>query len=238
MIPDHARAGGVTRMKHRHLRRRRVETGRTSGPAPAEQARAAMVEHLRTAGFTDSRVLEAMGTVPRERFVPPRTAAEAYGDHPVPIGAGQTISAPDIVAMTAAALELTGTESVLEVGGGSGYAAAVLGRLADRVVTLERRGHLAERARSVLADLGYNNIEVRHADGMAGAADAAPFDAIAVAAMADEVPPPLFEQLTPDGVLVCPVGERSSGALLRFRGGGRELLSRVSFVPLREGLDR
>ncbi len=197
-----------------------------------------MVERLRSAGFTDGRVLDAMGSVPRERFVPQNLASEAYADHPVAIGAGQTISAPDIVAMTAAALELTGGESVLEVGGGSGYAAAVLGLLADRVVTIERRGHLAERARRVLTELGCDNVEVRHSDGMAGAADAAPFDAIAVAAMAHEVPQPLFEQLAPDGVLVCPVGERSSGALVRFRGNARELLSRVSFVPLVEGTDR
>lgn len=197
-----------------------------------------MVERLRSAGFTDGRVLDAMGTIPREEFVPRQRAAEAYRDHPVSIGAGQTVSAPDIVAMTAAALGLTGRESVLEVGGGSGYAAAVLARLSARVVTIERRGHLADRARTVLAALDYDNVEVRHADGMAGAPDAAPFDAIAVAAMAHEVPRALFDQLTPDGVLVCPVGERSSGALVRFHHGRRELLSRVSFVPLVGGTDR
>ncbi len=209
------------------------------GSAPrAADARAAMVARLRRKGLTDPRVLAAMHTVPRERFIPEQYADMAYADRPVPIGSGQTVSAPDIVALTASALTLTGSESVLEVGGGSGYAAAVLAQCASRVISIERRAHLAERARAVLGDLGYDNVEVRHADGMAGAPDAAPFDAIAVAAMAHEIPPALLDQLAADGILVCPVGDRSDGEFLRHGAGRSESLSRVSFVPLVEGLDR
>ncbi|GAA4817427.1 protein-L-isoaspartate(D-aspartate) O-methyltransferase [Tomitella cavernea] len=207
-------------------------------PRVAPDARAAMVARLRRNGLTDPRVLEAMRAVPRERFIPEKYADMAYADRPVPIGSGQTISAPDIVALTATALALTGRESVLEVGGGSGYAAAVLAQCASRVITIERRAHLAERARAVLGDLGYDNVEVRHADGMAGAPDAAPFGAIAVAAMADDVPAPLFAQLTPHGVLVCPVGRRDAGELVRFADGRRRRLSSVRFVPLVGGTDR
>ncbi len=202
-----------------------------------DEQRAAMVHRLRRAGFTDARLLRAMGTVPRERFVPVRRAAEAYADHPVHIGSGQTVSAPDIVALTAGALGLTGRETVLEVGGGSGYAAAVLGLLARRVVSIERRADLAARAGAVLGDLGYGNVEMRHGDGALGAPDDAPFDAIAVAAMADEVPPALVAQLAPHGVLVCPVGRRGDGHLVRYADGRRRRLGAVRFVPLVEGTD-
>ncbi|QDQ97828.1 protein-L-isoaspartate(D-aspartate) O-methyltransferase [Tomitella fengzijianii] len=225
-------------MAGRH-RRNGNRGGHAVTDAPgALDARREMVGRLRRKGLTDPRVLEAMSTVPRERFIPEQYAAMAYEDRPVPIGAGQTVSAPDIVALTATALALTGRESVLEVGGGSGYAAAVLALCASHVITIERRAHLADRARRVLGDLGYDTIEVRHADGMTGAPDAAPFDAIAVAAMAHEIPPALFDQLAPDGVLVCPVGDASSGELLLAGAGRRTSLSRVSFVPLVEGLDR
>ncbi len=202
-----------------------------SGPGQA----AAMVERLRRGGIADERVLGAMATVPRERFLPTELAPEAYLDRALPIGASQTISAPGIVALMAAALELAGTEDVLEVGTGAGYAAAVLSRCAHRVVTIERHRELADRARAVLADLGYDNVEVRLGDGTRGAPDRAPFDAVSVAAMADDLPEALVGQLAEHGRLVCPVGVDGVGELVRLRDGRRDRLGRVGFVPLVAG---
>ncbi len=202
-----------------------------SGPGQA----AAMVERLRRGGIADERVLGAMATVPRERFLPTELAPEAYLDRALPIGASQTISAPGIVALMAAALELAGTEDVLEVGTGAGYAAAVLSRCAHRVVTIERHRELADRARAVLADLGYDNVEVRLGDGTRGAPDRAPFDAVSVAAMADDLPGALVGQLAEHGRLVCPVGVDGVGELVRLRDGRRDRLGRVGFVPLVAG---
>jgi len=192
-----------------------------------------MVAELRRRGVGDERVWAAMDEVPRHRFVPAHLADEAYGDGPLPIASGQTISAPTIVAAMAAALGLTGTERVLEVGAGSGYAAAVLSRCAREVITIEYHPALAAAARDALAATGHD-VEVRHGDGRRGARDRAPFDAISVAAMAEgEVPAALVEQLTPDGVLVCPVGHGRQGDLVRMRRDGRtETLMPVSFVPL------
>lgn len=198
--------------------------------------RADMVRRLR-GGIRDERVLAAMETVPRERFVDSRDAAQAYRERPLPIGSGQTISAPEMVAMMAAALRLTGTEHLLEVGGGTGYAAAVLAHCAEHVVTIERHRGLAELARARLAELGYRNVEVRHADGSYGAPDRAPFDGISVAAMVGEIPQALPEQLRPDGVLVCPVGAGGTGELVRMQHGNRERLTGVGFVPLLGGTD-
>lgn len=194
--------------------------------------REAMVARLRSDGMADERVLAAMGAVPRERFVGVEDTALAYAEQPLPIGADQTISAPDMVAMMAAALGLTGTENVLEVGGGTGYAAAVLSRCARRVVTIEWHASLAERARELMVELGYDNVEVRGGDGSRGAPDQAPFDAISVAAMADDIPTALVDQLTPDGTLVCPVGVGGIGDLVRLHRGRRERLSPAGFVPL------
>jgi protein-L-isoaspartate(D-aspartate) O-methyltransferase len=194
-----------------------------------------MVERLRRGGIADERVLGAMATVPRERFLPTELAPEAYLDRALPIGAGQTISAPGIVALMAAALELAGAEDVLEVGTGAGYAAAVLSRCAHRVVTIERHRELADRARAVLADLGYDNVEVRLGDGTRGAPDRAPFDAVSVAAMADDLPGALVGQLAEHGRLVCPVGVDGVGELVRLRDGRRDRLGRVGFVPLVAG---
>ncbi len=200
------------------------------GPATS---RAEMVADLRLQGLRDPRVLAAMEHVPRERFVAADLVDAAYEARPLPIGAGQTISAPAIVALMTWALDLSGTERVLEVGTGSGYAAAVLSRCAGRVVTMEYHQDLARAAGHVLAGLGYDNVEVRHGDGRLGAPDQAPFDAISVAAMArDEVPPTLIDQLAPDGVLVCPVGRDRRGTLIRVRGGRTETLLPVTFVPL------
>ncbi|MHC1562739.1 protein-L-isoaspartate(D-aspartate) O-methyltransferase [Actinomycetospora sp. C-140] len=199
-----------------------------------ERRRAAMVGELRRRGIDDERVLAVMAEVPRHRFVPAHRARDAYGAGPLPISCGQTISAPAMVAAMAAALGLTGTERVLEVGAGSGYAAAVLSRLAREVVTIEYHPSLAAGARAALAATGYGNVEVRHGDGREGAPDRAPFDAVSVAAMAEgEVPAALLEQLTDDGVLVCPVGHGRRGDLVRMRRDGRtEHLMPVSFVPL------
>ena len=204
----------------------------------AADQRADMVERLRRGGVRDPRVLTAMATVPRERFVPAERSGEAYRDRPLSIGAGQTISAPQIVAVMAAALRLEADDQVLEVGGGAGYAAAVLSRCARRVVTVERHRELADRARVVLAHLGYDNVEVRHGDGTRGAPDQAPFDAISVAAMADDLPPVLVAQLAPRGRLVCPVGDGRTGQLVRLHHGRRESLLPVSFVPLVTDVDR
>jgi protein-L-isoaspartate(D-aspartate) O-methyltransferase len=191
-----------------------------------------MVERIQRGGVRDPRVLAAMATVPRERFVPAERSAEAYQDRPLSLGSGQTISAPQIVAVMAAALQLGADDQVLEVGGGAGYAAAVLSRCVRRVITIERHRVLADRARGVLADLGYDNVEVRHGDGTRGAPDRAPFDAISVAAMADGLPPALITQLAMHGRLICPVGDEHTGQLVRLYEGRREVLLPVSFVPL------
>ena len=198
----------------------------------AADQRADMIERLQHGGICDARVLEAMASVPRERFVPAEHTAEAYQDRALPLGAGQTISAPQIVATMAVALELEADDQVLEIGGGAGYAAAVLSRCARRVITIERHRELADRSRSVLADLGYDNVEVRHGDGIQGAPDQAPFEAISVAAMADDLPPTLVAQLAVHGRLICPVGDEGTGQLVRLHDGHRETLLPVAFVPL------
>ena len=205
-------------------------------PVHAEEERAAMVERLRAAGITDPRVLAAMAEVPRERFVPAAFRREAYADHPLDIGLGQTISAPWIVAFSAAALDVAPGGRVLEIGTGSGYGAAVLARCCRHVVTIERHPPLAERARAVLAAVGIENVEVRTGDGAAGAPDLAPFDAVVVTAMATAEPPPaLLSQLAPNGTMVCPVGRRGKGVLTRYRAGRAEHLANVAFVPLVTG---
>lgn len=202
---------------------------------PFAVSRSWMVDDLRAQGVADPRVLAAMEQVPRERFVPAALAEAAYGPRPLPIGHGQTISAPPIVALMTAALELSGTERVLEIGTGAGYAAAVLSRCAAEVLTIEYHQDLARTAAQTLAELGYDNVEVRHGDGTRGAADRAPFDAISVTALAQhEVPPTLLDQLTPGGVLVCPVGDGAEGQLVRQQGGHTETLLPVRFVPLIE----
>jgi protein-L-isoaspartate(D-aspartate) O-methyltransferase len=199
----------------------------------AADERAAMVKRLRSAGIYDPRVLAAMQDVPRERFVPAHLAHAAYRDSPLPIGLDQTISAPWIVAFSAAALLHGPDAHVLEIGTGSGYGAAVLARCFREIVTIERHPELAERARATLAAVGIANVEVRTGDGTLGAPDRAPFDGIVVAAMADRDPPPaLLDQLAPDGTLVCPVGTGRRGMLRRYRAGVIEDLVRVAFVPL------
>ena len=195
-----------------------------------------MVERqLRRRGIEDERVLEAMGEVPRERFVREGDESRAYDDGALPIGAGQTISQPWIVASMCALLALEGPERVLEVGTGSGYAAAVLSKLCSHVVTIERHEALAAQARETLAGLGIRNVEVRVGNGSAGVPDRAPFAGIVVTAAAAAGPPPaLVEQLAPGAALVCPIERQGHERLVRLRDGVEETIAPVRFVPLVE----
>jgi len=188
-------------------------------------------------GVRDERVLEAMGTVPREAFVPERLAELAYNDNPLPIGEEQTISQPYVVALMAEALELRPEDRVLEIGAGSGYAAAVLSRLAREVWAVERHESLALEARERLARLGYSNVQVHQGDGTLGWPEGAPYDAIVVAAGGPEIPRALLDQLAEGGRLVIPIGPdvRSQNLVRVRRKDGRyfrEDLGPVRFVPL------
>jgi protein-L-isoaspartate(D-aspartate) O-methyltransferase len=188
---------------------------------------------LRRRGITDGRVLDAMMAVPRERFVPPRERSRAYRDGALPIGSGQTISQPWIVAAMAQALGLRGDERVLEVGCGSGYSAAILSLLCGELVTVERHVALADQAKALLRELGRTNVDVRVGDGTLGAPDRAPFDAISVTATAEGgAPQPLLDQLAPNGTLVCPIRRPEGEHLVRIRGGREEIIAAVRFVPL------
>jgi protein-L-isoaspartate(D-aspartate) O-methyltransferase len=193
-----------------------------------------MVERqLRRRGIDDECVLRAMAEVPRERFLPEEVRGDAYRDGAVPIGEGQTMSQPWIVACMTALIEPSEGMRVLEVGTGSGYGAAVLARCCGEVVTIERHPELAEQARAVLAELGYANVDVRTGDGSRGAPDLAPFDAILVTAAADREPPvALVEQLRPGGPLVCPVRRGGGEHLMRFGDGREDTVVPVRFVPL------
>jgi protein-L-isoaspartate(D-aspartate) O-methyltransferase len=198
-----------------------------------------MVEvQLRARGLRDPAVLAAMRAVPREEFVPPHLRSLAYEDRPLPIDEGQTISQPYMVAYMAEALELAGTERVLEIGTGSGYAAAVLSRLAPMVHSVERLAGLAATARERLHQLGFTNIAVLEGDGSLGWPPFAPYDAIVVTAGAPEIPAPLLEQLAIGGRLVIPVGSSHNfQSLIRIRRKSlddyrRENLMDVMFVPL------
>jgi len=174
-----------------------------------------VAEQLRARGIRDPRVLDAMARIPRHRFVQEALVGRAYGDIPLPIGDGQTISQPYMVALMSEALGLRGGERVLEVGTGSGYQTAVLAELAGKVYSVERVRPLAERARRLLGDLGYYNIRIRVGDGSLGWADEAPFDAILVAAGAPDVPAALTAQLGEGGRLVAPVGSPDAQTLRR-----------------------
>jgi protein-L-isoaspartate(D-aspartate) O-methyltransferase len=172
-------------------------------------ARSRMVDdQLRARGIRDERLLAAMAKVPREAFVAADQAVNAYGDHPLPIGAGQTISQPYIVAAMIEALEITATDKILEVGTGTGYQAAVLAELAAEVWTIERQAELAEKAREILARLGYTNVHVMQGDGSLGLPEHAPYNKILVAAAAPRVPDSLIAQLADGGRMVVPVGTR------------------------------
>jgi protein-L-isoaspartate(D-aspartate) O-methyltransferase len=204
----------------------------------AAQRNAMVDHHVAGRGIRSPRVLDALRSVPREAFLPESLREFAYDDAPLPIAEGQTISQPYIVALMTDALELKGGEDVLEVGTGSGYAAAVLSRIARNVYTVERIGQLAERAASTLSDLGYANVHVLHADGTLGWPDHAPYDAIVVAAGGPEVPESLKAELKPGGRLVMPVGiDRRVQELVRVTRVSRdeyrtEDIADVRFVPL------
>jgi protein-L-isoaspartate(D-aspartate) O-methyltransferase len=214
--------------------RAQIEAGERTEEA---QERARMLENqLIPRGITDDRVLAAMGMVPRHLFVPSSQSSSAYEDHPLPIGQGQTISQPYIVAFMTQALQLRGGEKVLEIGTGSGYQAAVLAEIADEVYTIEIVAALSEEARARLERLGYRNIHVRTGDGYRGWPEAAPFDAILVTAAPDHVPKALVEQLAPNGRMILPVGDLEQSLILIEKDGQgnvheREVLP-VRFVPM------
>ncbi len=209
--------------------------------AEAAELREQLVSEIQARGDVRSpRVLDALRRVPRHRFMPHASLRQAYADRPFPIGHEQTISQPTIVGMMTEALELGGTESVLEIGTGSGYQAAVLALLVPKVRSIELVPELGNTARERLRELGYANVEVRVGDGYAGWPDAAPFDRIMLTAAPPEVPKALIEQLKEGGVLVAPVGpEGAVQTLFRYRKRGgkltQESLGAVRFVPMVEG---
>lgn len=216
---------------------------RAQVPGSFEESRRRMVEtQLKGRDITDPRVLAAMGKVPRHRFVPAYLAPLAYSDQPLPIGQGQTISQPYIVALMSQWAEVAPGDKVLEVGTGSGYQAAVLAELTDRVFTVELLPALAEAAKVRLKELGYRQVQVKIGDGYQGWPEAAPFDAILVTATAPEVPPALAAQLKEGGRLVIPVGRGWVQQLIRFRKVAGELREEarlpVQFVPLVRPTDR
>lgn len=201
-------------------------------------------EQIEARGLKDERVLEAMRKVPRHLFVPQSYLNEAYDDHPVPIGEGQTISQPYIVALMTSLLELKGDERVLEIGTGSGYGSAILSLLSKEVYSVERIESLAREAERRLKELGYKNVKIRVGDGSLGWEEHAPYDAIIVTAAAPRVPKPLIRQLKVGGRLVIPVGDRFYQSLHRYIKKDEETLEGQDFggcvfVPLRgkEGWD-
>jgi protein-L-isoaspartate(D-aspartate) O-methyltransferase len=200
-------------------------------------ARERMVEtQIKARGIKDERVLKAMLKVPRHLFVPSSLRDQAYGDFPLPIGEGQTISQPYIVALMTEALELKGKERVLEIGTGSGYQTAILAELATWVYTIEKYSTLQEKAKAILFELGYKNISFKIGDGTLGWLEAAPFDAIIVTAAAPQIPLPLIEQLAEGGRIVIPVGDEFSQVLVKgIKKGGTlhtKSLEPVRFVKL------
>ena len=209
----------------------------SAAPMDPVLLRREMVERqLRKRGIRDERVVAAMLSVPRHEFVPAELAGEAYSDRPLPIGHGQTISQPFMVAAMTEALQLSGSERVLEIGAGSGYQAAVLSLLAREVHTVEMHEDLAVDTRERLQRLGYGNVQVHVGDGTLGWPDQAPFEAIVVTAAAPEIPPPLAAQLADGGRLIVPVGSAEEQRLLRVEKRDNVLLKRplyhCRFVPL------
>ena len=202
-----------------------------------DDLRARMVdEQIRSRGLTEQRLVAAFCKVPRHLFVPAKLRNEAYADHPLPIGEGQTISQPYMVALMTDCLRLHGHERVLEIGTGSGYQTAILAELALEVFSVERIPILLNRAKDVLERLGYQNVNLRHGNGSIGWEEAAPFDAILVSAAAPRVPEALLAQLADQGKLVLPIGERDAQQLVEVRKCSgivqqREIAGCV-FVPL------
>lgn len=218
-----------------------AEMAQADSPEQYKMKREAMVHYqIENRGVKDRRVLEAMRSVPRHKFTLESEMSSAYEDHPLPIGYGQTISQPFIVAYMCELAQLKQTDRVLEVGTGSGYHAAVIAQLVDNVYSIEIISELATRARKVIAELGYKNINIRHADGYFGWEEEAPFDAIIVTAAADHIPPPLIRQLAEGGRMVIPVGHAffiQKLILAEKRNGKmhtRDIIP-VRFVPLTGG---
>ena len=209
-----------------------------SNPQQSNRARRVMIERdLIPRGIRDPRVLEAMGSIDRELFVPEKLRSRAYQDRPLPIGEGQTISQPYMVAFMTEQLHLKGTERVLEIGTGSGYQTAVLAKLAAEVYSIEIIPTLSERAKVILSQLGYDNVRLKVGDGFFGWQEHAPFDAILVTASAPKIPEALWRQLGEGGQLIMPLGaERQDQTLVRVtKSEGKRViqeLTRVVFVPL------
>jgi len=230
-MPEHAE------LRHGEQESGSAESPPQAAPDPYAELRREMVEkQIRSRGISDPRVLSAMERVPRHEFVPDAHRARAYEDSPLPIGEGQTISQPYIVAAMTAALQLTGTERVLEIGAGSGYQAAILSLLAAEVYTIERSATLAHSASERLARLGYRNVHVHCGDGTLGLPEFAPFDAILVGASAPAIPAPLAAQLAQGGRMIIPIGDTDSQELRLIERVGEGFhirsLDPCRFVPL------
>ena len=230
-MPEHAE------LRHGEQESGSAESPPQAAPDPYAELRREMVEkQIRSRGISDPRVLSAMERVLRHEFVPDVHRARAYEDSPLPIGEGQTISQPYIVAAMTAALQLTGTERVLEIGIGSGYQAAILSLLAAEVYTIERSATLAHSASERLARLGYRNVHVHCGDGTLGLPEFAPFDAILVGASAPAIPAPLAAQLAQGGRMIIPIGDTDSQELRLIERVGEGFhirsLDPCRFVPL------
>lgn len=214
----------------------RLGKARSSSPEYEKEREHMVKSQLARRGIKDKRVLDAMRQVPRHLFIPKDTRSLAYSDGPLSIGHGQTISQPYIVALMTELLELTGQETVLELGTGSGYQAAILSQLVRQVYSVERHAALAEQAEKVLTQLGYDNVVISVGDGTLGWPEHSPYEAIIVTAAAPDVPQPLMDQLADGGRLVAPVGSRWSQVLAKVKRQGeklaREHLTAVAFVPL------
>jgi protein-L-isoaspartate(D-aspartate) O-methyltransferase len=210
----------------------------SAGSDEFKQAREKMVaDQIVSRGIRDPKVIAALSKVPRHRFVPENSASQAYSDHPLPIGEGQTISQPYVVALMTEALSLGGGEKVLEIGTGSGYQAAVLAETVEEVYSIEIKKTLHERAGAVLRSIGYPGIKTRHTDGYFGWKEAAPFDAIMITAAVDHIPPPLLDQLKDGGRLILPLGNPfhyQHLTLVTKKGKDFEIrqITGVLFVPM------
>jgi len=211
--------------------------GFTDNPKAAEERELMVSSQILSRGIDDPEVLEAMRSVPRHLFMPASARSQAYADHPVPIGEGQTISQPYIVALMTESLELERDFRVLEIGTGSGYQAAVLAAIVDEVFTIEIREGLYKNATRALENLGYSNVFTKHGDGYYGWEEFAPFDAIMITAAVDHIPPPLLKQLSEGGRLILPLGNPYGfqDLVLAEKKGENislEFVTGVLFVPM------